>query len=167
MTALPVCLYCMTQAVALLIAANGAPVLVNKILGKRWAWPVDNKLKLRDGHRLFGNTKTWRGLCSAILTTTLIAILSGIEPLTGALFGALAMAGDMLASFIKRRMGRVESSRARGLDTVPESLLPIWLLKEPLALSLIDIMLIVALFFLIEELISPVLYRLHIRKRPY
>ncbi|MDI1293581.1 MAG: CDP-archaeol synthase [Methylobacter sp.] len=167
MTALPVCLYCMTQAVALLIAANGAPVLVNKILGKRWAWPVDNKLKLRDGHRLFGNTKTWRGLCSAILTTTLIAILSGIDPLTGALFGASAMAGDMLASFIKRRMGRVESSRARGLDTVPESLLPIWLLKEPLALNLIDIILIVALFFLIEELISPVLYRLHIRKRPY
>ncbi|MDI1232025.1 MAG: CDP-archaeol synthase [Methylobacter sp.] len=167
MTALPVCLYCMTQAVALLIAANGAPVLVNKILGKRWAWPVDNKLKLRDGHRLFGNTKTWRGLCSAILTTTLIAILSGIDPLTGALFGASAMAGDMLASFIKRRMGPVESSRARGLDTVPESLLPIWLLKEPLALNLIDIILIVALFFLIEELISPVLYRLHIRKRPY
>ncbi|WP_432746230.1 CDP-archaeol synthase [Methylobacter sp. G7] len=165
--ALPVCLYCMTQAIALLIAANGAPVLVNKILGKRWAWPVDNKLKLRDGHRLFGNTKTWRGLCSAILTTTLIAILSGIEPLTGALFGASAMVGDMLASFIKRRMGCVESSRTRGLDTVPESLLPIWLLKEPLALSLIDIVLIVALFFLIEELISPVLYRLHIRKRPY
>jgi CDP-2,3-bis-(O-geranylgeranyl)-sn-glycerol synthase len=157
----------MTQAIALLIAANGAPVLVNKILGKRWAWPVDNKLKLRDGHRLFGNTKTWRGLCSAIFTTTLIAILSGMEPLTGALFGALAMAGDMLASFIKRRMGRAESSRARGLDTVPESLLPIWLLKEPLALNLIDIVLIVALFFLIEELISPVLYRLHIRKRPY
>ncbi|MDO9167586.1 MAG: CDP-archaeol synthase [Methylobacter sp.] len=167
MTALPVCLYCMTQAVALLIAANGAPVLVNKILGKRWAWPVDNKLKLRDDHRLFGNTKTWRGLCSAILTTTLIAILSGIEPLTGVLFGALAMAGDILASFLKRRMGRAESSRARGLDTVPEALLPIWLLKEQLALSLIDMMLIVALFFLIEELISPVLYRLHIRKRPY
>src|SRR5664279_3704504 len=132
MTALPVCLYCMTQAIALLIAANGAPVLINKVLGKRWAWPVDNKLKLRDGHRLFGHTKTWRGLCSAILSTTLIAILSGIEPLTGILFGALAMAGDILASFLKRRMGHVESSRARGLDTVPESLLPILVLKEPL-----------------------------------
>lgn len=167
MTALSLCLYCMTQAIALLIAANGAPVLINKALGKRWAWPVDNKLKLHDGHRLFGNTKTWRGLCSAILSTTLIAILSGIEPLTGILFGALAMAGDMLASFLKRRMGRAESSRARGLDTVPESLLPILVLKEPLALSLIDIMLIAALFFLIEELLSPVLYRLHIRKRPY
>jgi CDP-2,3-bis-(O-geranylgeranyl)-sn-glycerol synthase len=157
----------MIQAIALLVAANGAPVLINKALGKRWAWPVDNKLKLRDGRRLFGNTKTWRGLCSAVCFTTLVAFLSGIEPLTGALFGVLAMAGDLLASFIKRRMGCAESSRARGLDTVPESLLPILLLKEPLALSLIDIILIVAIFFLIEELISPVLYRLHIRKRPY
>lgn len=167
MTAPSMCLYCMIQAIALLVVANGAPVLVNKILGKRWAWPVDNSLKLPDGHRLFGNTKTWRGLCSAVFFTTLAAILSGLEPLTGMLFGTLAMTGDLLASFIKRRLGRAESSRARGLDTVPESLLPILVLKEPLALSLIDIMLVVVLFFLIEELISPVLYRLHIRKRPY
>ena len=167
MTALSLCLYCMIQAVALLVVANGAPVLINKTLGTQWAWPVDNGLKLRDGHRLFGDTKTWRGLCSAIFFTTLAAILSGIDLLTGVLFGLLAMSGDLLASFIKRRMGYGESSQARGLDTVPESLLPILLLKEPLTLSLIDIILIVVLFFLIEELISPVLYRLHIRKRPY
>lgn len=167
MTAQPVCLYCMIQAAALLVVANGAPVLVNKVMGKRWSWPVDNELKLRDGHRLFGNTKTWRGLCSAVFFTTLAAILSGLEPLTGALFGALAMLGDLLASFIKRRIGHAESSRARGIDTVPESLLPILLLKDSLSLNLIDIMLVVALFFVIEELVSPVLYRLHIRKRPY
>ncbi len=167
MTALSLCLYCMLQAVALLVVANGAPVLVNKALGNRGAWPVDDGLKLGDGHRLFGAAKTWRGLCSAIFFTTFAAILSGIEPVTGILFGALAMAGDLLASFIKRRIGCVESGRARGLDIVPESLLPILLLKEPLALSLSDIILIVAFFFLIEELISPVLYRLHIRKRPY
>ncbi|MGZ8158125.1 MAG: CDP-archaeol synthase [Methylobacter sp.] len=167
MTALSMCLYCIIQATLLLVAANGAPVLANKALGKRWAWPVDNGIKLRDGHRLFGNAKTWRGLCSAVLVTTLTAVLAGIELWTGLLFGAFAMAGDLLASFFKRRMGRAESSRARGLDTVPESLLPVLLLKQPLALSLIDILLVVTLFFLIEELISPVLYRLHIRKRPY
>lgn len=167
MTAPSLCLYCIIQATLLLVVSNGAPILINKALGKRWAWPADNKLKLHDGHRLFGNTKTWRGLCSAMFFTALAAILIGIEPLTGLLFGALAMTGDLLASFIKRRMSYTESTRARGLDTVPESLLPILLLKEPLALSLFDIILIVALFFLIEESISPILYRLHIRKRPY
>jgi len=167
MNALSLCLYCMIQATMLLIIANGAPVLINKTLGTRWAWPVDLGLKLRDGHRLFGDSKTWRGLCSAIFFTTLAAILSGIDLLTGVLFGLLVMSGDLLASFIKRRMGYAESSQARGLDTVPESLLPIMLLKEPLTLSLIDIILVVMFFFLIEELISPVLYRLHIKKRPY
>jgi len=83
------------------------------------------------------------------------------------LFGALTMIGDVLASFIKRRLGNVESSRVRGLDTVLESLLPLYLLKEPLALNLTDIALIAVLFFMCEEFVSPVLYRLNIRNQPH
>jgi len=167
MPLLSLCWYCIFQALLLLIAANGAPVITSKVLGNRLAWPVDNGLNLSDGYRLFGNSKTWRGLFSAVFITTAMAIFFGIQPLTGVLFGALAMTGDLLASFIKRRLGNVESSRARGLDTVPESLLPLCLLKDSLALNLIDITLIVGLFFLIEEFVSPVLYRLHIRNQPY
>jgi CDP-2,3-bis-(O-geranylgeranyl)-sn-glycerol synthase len=167
MPLLSLCWQCIFQALVLLVIVNGTPVIINKILGQQWSWPVDNGLNLSDGQRLLGNAKTWRGLCSAVYFATVVAILFGIKPLTGAMFGTLAMAGDLLASFIKRRMMRAESSRARGLDTVPESLLPIWLLKEPLALSPVDIALIVGLFFLIEEFVSPVLYRLHIRKQPY
>ncbi len=162
-----VCFYCIIHTTLLLVIANGAPILINNVLGKRWAWPVDNHLKLPDGNRLFGNTKTWRGCCSAIIFTILAAVLSGFPALTGLFFGFLTMIGDLLASFIKRRMGRTESSRARGFDTVPESLLPILLLKTPLALRFSDIILIVFVFFIIEELISPILYRLHIRKQPF
>jgi len=151
----------------LVIAANGAPIISHNVLGNRWAWPVDNGIKLGDGQRLLGNSKTWRGLCSAVCITTIVAFFLGIKPLTGTLFGVIVMAGDLLASFIKRRLGYVESSRARGFDTVPESLLPVWLLKEPLELHLIDMALVVGLFFLIEEFGSPILYKLHIRKQPY
>jgi len=161
------CWYCIFQALLLLIAANGAPVITSKLLGNRLARPIDNGLNLSDGYRLFGNSKTWRGLFSALFLTTAVAILWGLEPFTGILFGALTMTGDLLTSFIKRRRGNVESSRARGLDAVPESLLPLCLLKDSLALSLIDIILIVGLFFLIEEFVSPVLYRLRIRNQPY
>ena len=167
MPLLSLCWYCIFQALVLLIAANGAPVITGKVLGNRLARPMDNGLNLSDGYRLFGNSKTWRGLFSAVFFTTAVAILFGIQPLTGVLFGTLTMTGDLLASFIKRRRGNVESSRARGLDTVPESLLPLCLLKDSLALNLIDITLIVGLFFLIEEFVSPVLYRLHIRNQPY
>jgi CDP-diglyceride synthetase len=161
------CWYCIFQALLLLIAANGAPVITSKLLGNRLARPMDNGLKLSDGYRLFGDSKTWRGLFSALFLTTAVAILWGLEPITGVLFGALTMTGDLLTSFIKRRRGNVESSRARGLDAVPESLLPLCLLKDALALNFIDITLIVGLFFLIEEFVSPVLYRLHIRNQPY
>jgi CDP-2,3-bis-(O-geranylgeranyl)-sn-glycerol synthase len=96
-----------------------------------------------------------------------MAILFGLQPITGVLFGMLTMIGDLLTSFIKRRRGNVESSRARGLDAVAESLLPLCLLKDSLELNFIDITLIVMLFFLIEEFVSPVLFRLHIRNQPY
>jgi CDP-diglyceride synthetase len=167
MLLLSLCWYFIFQALVLLIVANGAPVITGKVLGNRFARPIDNGLYLGDGYRLFGNSKTWRGLFSALFLTTAVAILWGLEPFTGILFGALTMTGDLLTSFIKRRRGNVESSRARGLDAVPESLLPLCLLKDSLALSLIDITLIVGLFFLIEEFVSPVLYRLHIRNQPY
>lgn len=167
MTVLSLCLHCMFQALLLLLTANGAPIVANLFLGKYLVKPIDNGLKLSDGYRLFGNKKTWRGLFSAVLFSTVIAILWGLEPLTGILFGTLTMIGDLLASFIKRRLGHVESSRARGIDTVPESLLPLLLLKGPLALSFIEALLVAVLFFLCEEFVSPVLYRWHIRNRPY
>ncbi len=161
------CWYCLFQALLLLLVANGAPVISHTILGKRLARPIDNGLMLSDGHRLFGNKKTWRGLFSAILLTTVIAVLLGLSPLTGVLFATMTMIGDLLASFIKRRLGKIESSRARGFDTVPESLLPLWVLQTSLGLSFIDMILVVGIFFLCEEFVSPILYKWHIRNRPY
>ncbi len=161
------CWYYIFQALALLVAANGAPVITGKALGKRFARPIDNGHKLADGYRLFGNSKTWRGFFSAVLFSTVVAILFGIQPITGVLFGALTIAGDLLASFIKRRRGKVESSRARGLDILPESLVPLYFLRDSLELNLIEITIIVGFFFLIEEFVSPVLFRLHIRDQPY
>jgi CDP-2,3-bis-(O-geranylgeranyl)-sn-glycerol synthase len=161
------CWYCLFQALLLLLVANGAPVITNTLLGKRLARPIDNGLNLSDSYRLLGNKKTWRGLFSAILLTTAVAILLGLPPLTGVLFGTLTMTGDLLASFIKRRLGKLDSSRARGLDTVPESLLPLLFLKNSLALGFIDILLVCGIFFLCEEFVSPLLYKWHIRNRPY
>jgi CDP-2,3-bis-(O-geranylgeranyl)-sn-glycerol synthase len=162
-----VCLICIYKSIALLIVSNGTPVIVNKVLGNRYRCPIDSGLKLSDGRRIFGNTKTWRGLCSSVFVTLAVAPLLNIDLLIGGLFGALAMLGDLVASFIKRRLERKESSRARGIDTVPESFLPVWFLKEPLALGTVDLIVIVGLFFLIQEFVSPILYKLNIRMRPY
>jgi CDP-diglyceride synthetase len=161
------CWPCVITSLVMLLAANGAPIIANKFFASRFDWPIDNKLTLSAGKRLFGDTKTWRGFFSAVLSSLILALLLGIEPLVGALLGALTMVGDLISSFIKRQLGRAESSRARGIDTLPETLLPLWLLKEPLMLGFIDVGMIAATFFLIEEYVSPILYKLHLRMRPY
>ncbi len=158
---------CIIHVLVLLLAANGAPILLNWLMGKRFASPIDNGIKLADGYRLFGDSKTWRGFFSAICVTAVLTLWFDMAFSTGLWFGILTMAGDLLASFGKRRLGYVESSQVRGFDTVPESLLPIVILKTPLALGVIDIILIVEIFFLLEEFVSPILYRWHIRKKPY
>ncbi|PKM37737.1 MAG: CDP-archaeol synthase [Gammaproteobacteria bacterium HGW-Gammaproteobacteria-10] len=155
------------HALLLLLVANGTPVIAWKLLGRRFAWPVDAGIILSDGRPLFGRSKTWRGILSSIGLVSAVSWSMSYGLAIGVAFGGLAMIGDLSASYIKRRQGMVESSRARGLDTIPESLLPAVLLKSQLGLNGLEISVVVLLFFMIEEFVSPILYRLNIRKRPY
>lgn len=161
------CFKCIGAAVILLIAANGAPVIARKIFGKRYAQPLDNSLLLPDRKPLFGHAKTWRGLIAAITASAVVAPLLDLAAPIGALFGALSMSGDLLASFTKRRLGYTVSGRARLLDVFPEALLPAAMLSVPLGLDVPDILATALVFFILEVSCSPILYRLHIRKRPY
>ncbi|OQK17405.1 hypothetical protein AU255_05865 [Methyloprofundus sedimenti] len=158
---------CIFDSLILLIIANGMPILSRDIFGSYCSWRVDFGCTFFDKKPLFGYSKTWRGILMSVLATSLIASIFTLNYLNGALFGLLAMFGDLIASFIKRRLGYVESSCFRVLDLLPESVLPLIILREALALGFIEIMLTVILFFAFEVLLSPLLFRLHIRKRPY
>jgi CDP-2,3-bis-(O-geranylgeranyl)-sn-glycerol synthase len=151
----------------LLAVANGAPVIAKRVLGDRLAWPLDGDARLIDGRPLFGASKTVRGVVLAVLATSIVAPLVGLTPGTGALIGLGAMAGDLLSSFIKRRLALKPSSRATGLDQVPESLIPLLLCREVLALGAADIVAVVVLFFAGEIVLSRLLFQLRIRDRPY
>ncbi len=56
---------------------------------------------------------------------------------------------------------------ALGLDQIPESLFPMLACRHLLSLSLLDIVLVVVAFFIVELLLSRLLYKLHIRDKPY
>jgi CDP-2,3-bis-(O-geranylgeranyl)-sn-glycerol synthase len=155
------------ELLLLVIVANSAPVLARNLLGERCARPVDGGRTLADGRPLFGRSKTWRGLAAAILACAAAAPLLGVDARLGALAGALTMAGDLLASFTKRRRGYAASDHAPLLDTVPEALLPALALSEPFALSWWEIPALVALFHAAVRLTSPLLYHLHLRRRPW
>ncbi len=156
-----------SKLLLLLLIANGAPIIATALCGARWAWPLDAGRVLADGQRLLGATKTWRGLLAALLVTTGGALLLGVPAAVGALIGLLAMAGDLLSSFIKRRLGRPSSSMMLGLDQVPEALLPLLAVREAFALDAPAIVVTVIAFLLLDLLLSQLLYRLGIRQRPY
>jgi CDP-archaeol synthase len=151
----------------LLTLANGTPVIAHKILGNRFAQPLDGGITFVDGRPLFGPSKTLRGILLSTIVTGAGAALLGLGFGLGALFASLAMAGDLFSSFIKRRLGLRPSSRATGLDQIPESLFPLLACRDALSLSLTDIVMTVAIFFIGEILLSRLLYRWRLRDRPY
>jgi CDP-2,3-bis-(O-geranylgeranyl)-sn-glycerol synthase len=155
------------ELLLLLTLANGTPVIAARVLGARFAWPLDCGLAGPDGRPLLGRSKTLRGLVLALAATAAGAALLGLGWRVGLLVGALAMAGDLLSSFAKRRLGLASSSQALGLDQVPESLLPLLACRFLLDLGWADIAVLLAVFFVGELLVSRLLYRLHIRDRPY
>ncbi|MGH8508952.1 MAG: CDP-archaeol synthase [Gammaproteobacteria bacterium] len=154
------------QVLILLGVANAAPIIARGLLGERFNRPLDGGKTFIDGAPIFGSTKTVRGLLASLLMGAAVAPLLGLSASFGACFAAVAMLGDLFSSFIKRRMGAASSSPVTGLDQIPEALFPALAALPYLELSALDVAIIVTLFFLSDIAVSPVLYRLRIRKIP-
>lgn len=155
------------QLLALLSVANGAPVIAKDILGARLATPLDRGVVFIDARPLFGASKTLRGVVASVVAASACAPLIGLAWRVGAMVAITAMAGDLISSFLKRRMGLAPSSRAIGLDQIPESLLPLLACRLVLPLSGLDIAVATMAFLVGELALSRVLFRWHIRDRPY
>ncbi|ASJ06176.1 CDP-2,3-bis-(O-geranylgeranyl)-sn-glycerol synthase [Thermococcus pacificus] len=101
--------------------ANASPVLVG---GGR---PIDGGRTWRDGRRLFGDGKTWRGFIGGVSIGTLVGIVQ--YHITPSFYGDLrtavllafllsfgALLGDLIGSFFKRRANLPRGAPAIGLD---------------------------------------------------
>lgn len=155
------------QLLVLLLAAHGSPVLGRVLLGYRGSKPVDGGHIWRDGERILGDSKTWRGLIIGVAATTLCSTLMGMGALFGALFGALGLLGDLASSFIKRRYHLRPSSRATGLDQLPEAFLPVLFGAFWIGYGWIVVVVTVVAFMIANMVLSPLLYRIGIRRQPH
>jgi len=151
----------------LLLTVNAAPILVRLLLGAHWRQPLDGGRIFSDGHPLFGASKTQAGLAAAIAAGALIGWLTGLGASIGVLMGTCAMLGDLLSSFIKRRLGLAASVRALGLDQVPESLLPLLACAPLLDLSWTQISWLTLAFAGAELLLSRTAFHLGFKQHPY
>lgn len=156
-----------TKLTILLSIANGSPVLLKKVCGDWFCRPIDGGLTFYDGRRVLGRSKTIRGALASILLSAAAAPFLGLPLVAGALVGVAATAGDLLSSFLKRRLNFAPSSQAVGLDQIPEALFPLLACRSLLPLSGLDILIGVTVFTIAAILASPVFHRLGIRDQPF
>jgi len=97
--------------------ANAAPVVLG---GGR---PIDGGKKLSDGRPIFGPGKTIRGFIAGLVAGTVFAVLQGVALgflgnylLRGFLLSLGALTGDLLGSFIKRRVNLERGAPAPVMD---------------------------------------------------
>jgi hypothetical protein len=151
----------------LLTIANGSPVIVKRILDDRFAWPIDRNTRFVDGQPIFGSSKTVRGFSVGVTLPAIASPLVGLDWRAGALIAFASMCGDLLSSFIKRRMGRAPSSKTVGLDQIPESFFPALLAIPLMGIDSADVAAITILFLIGAPIVSRVFYALKIRDQPY
>jgi len=163
-----VSLILLAQLLFLLLVANGAPILLKRVLGDCGNWPIDLGWKLPvDDRPLLGSSKTWRGLLVAVLCAGMTAPIMNMPIRIGLLIGLWAMLGDLLSSFMKRRAGLSPGAMALGLDQIPESLMPLLAVRTEVGISLATTGVLVLLFLVTELVLSRLLFAWHIRERPY
>jgi len=155
------------QLLILLVVANGTAVIAKKILGVAFGRALDGGALFVDGEPIFGPSKTIRGVVVSLLGTSVCAALMGLGWQVGTLIATFAIAGDLLSSFVKRRLRLASSSMAIGLDHIPESLFPLLASRLLLPLSTLDIVVGVTIFVVGALILSPLLFKMNLRDEPH
>ena len=100
---------------------NTTPIFVKKL--KFLDQPVDFGFKIK-GKRLFGQNKTWRGLFFGSLAGIFTGLCQARGIRVGFVLGLGALLGDLLGSFIKRRLNMAPGEPHVLLDQTPYVLVP-------------------------------------------
>lgn len=157
--------------------ANAIPVLFGGGLA------IDGGRRMRDGKPIFGSHKTVRGFVAGVIAGTLTGavqsiVLRSIAPsvfsppydfsvLLGFLISLGALAGDLVHSFVKRRIGLKEGSFlpvADQLDFVVGAVLFAALVSPPPLLTIALILIITLPTHLLTNLVA---YVIRVKKTPW
>jgi len=148
--------------------ANATPIVLG---GGR---PIDAGKKFADGRSIFGAGKTVQGFIAGLAAGTFVGLLQGIAAGTlsrylalGFLLALGALLGDLLGSFIKRRLGIKRGGLAPGLDQLSFVVVAL-LAASPLALPSWEIVLTIIITTLPIHLATNFGgYKLGLKSKPY
>ena len=166
--------------------ANATPIVAAKLpLLKRWNTPLDCGLTFR-GKRVFGDSKTWRGLtCAAIVALLVFAIqrqlaahlgsfsvylqaidYAHLSLILGLLLGLGALLGDAVESFFKRQCGIAPGQSWFPFDQVDYIIGACLLAAAIVVLPFKLYVWIVAMWLLLHLVFTYIGYRLHLKEAP-
>jgi hypothetical protein len=134
------------KLVLFLLWVNSLPPLVAMLLDHRYDLAVDGGRLMPDGRPIFGPNKTIRGVAAGVTGGALAFPLLGQSLWVAGAAALLAMLGDLLSSFVKRRSALDSGRNAAILDQLFESLFPLIFLNFFLSFTLVDNILALSLF---------------------
>jgi predicted MPP superfamily phosphohydrolase len=134
------------KIIFLLLIINFAPPLLTVYFEECGNLPIDRGRKFLDGKPIFGPHKTYRGFIGGILSGVTVGVMFGFPIWLGLCTGTLSMLGDLISSFIKRRIEQPSGTIAPVLDQAFEGFLPLMLLGPYCQLSSWHILFLGALF---------------------
>ncbi|RLG52615.1 MAG: CDP-2,3-bis-(O-geranylgeranyl)-sn-glycerol synthase [Thermoproteota archaeon] len=141
--------------------SNMAPVIFGG--GK----PVDLGKRWLDGRPIFGSHKTIRGLVSAWIAGWITGLAIG-APEYGALAGVAASLGDLLGSFIKRRMGIPPGEKAPFLIDQLDFMLPAAAVAYAmLSVDIVEVLIAILITPVLHVLTNTIAYLLGLKPHPW
>ncbi len=152
------------RVVFFLLWVNSLPPIVSLIVGDRYGLAIDGGKLWFDGRPIFGENKTIRGIAACVTGSILVFPLLGEAWWIPGIAAFLAMAGDLVSSFIKRRSRLHSGKQVVVLDQLFEALFPLLFLNHYLLLDLEQNFFILLIFITISYWSSRLW--LHITSRP-
>ncbi len=134
------------KVVVFLLWVNGLPSFFGVLLRDSFHYPVDGNRLWSDGRPLFGRNKTVRGIAASVAGGIAVFPILGQAWWVAGLAALLAMAGDLLSSFIKRRADFFSGKNIVILDQIFESLFPLLFLKLFIGFEGVEMFIILTLF---------------------
>lgn len=152
------------RVVFFLFLVNSLPPIGAVLMSDRYGFAVDGGKMWFDGRPIFGSHKTFRGIAAGVTGGTLAFSLLGVSWWVAGIAALLAMTGDLVSSFIKRRSILASGEEAIILDQIFESLFPLLFLNQYLLLNLKQNVVIILLFIITAHWSSRLW--LHMTSRP-
>ncbi|MCF8056881.1 MAG: CDP-archaeol synthase [Desulfocapsa sp.] len=137
------------KIIGFVLWVNFLPPMANVIWGERFNRAVDGGRLWFDKQPVFGRHKTIRGILFSLLGGMVVSPLIGVSWWVCGFAALLAMVGDLLSSFIKRRFNFPSGRNVIVLDQLFESLFPTLFLSRYLEMSGLQVMPVLFFFILV------------------